>query len=132
MPIDKTSKQTAEAVEQSASTFPPRLARPRTLLSVRRLKMWCAARRSILAASTVGSVHAVHSGSAFRTPLPSRSFHRPCAVQPRKHNAAATRVSARRKTRKKSSTIADRVSNFPRHKSQQMTTAAMPTMSRLR
>jgi hypothetical protein len=106
-------------------------ARPRRPLLVRRLKKWCAARSSILGASTVGSFHAVHSGSAFRTPLPSRSFHRPFAVQPCKHNADATRVSARRKTRKKSSTVADRVSNSPRHNSQQMTTAAMSTMSRL-
>ena len=78
--VDKTSKQTAEAVEQSASTFPPHLTRPHTLLLVRRLKIWCAARRSILGASTVGSFHAVHSGSAFRTPWPSRTFRRPCAV----------------------------------------------------
>ena len=93
-------------------------------------KMWYAARRSILGASTVGSFHAVDSGSAFRTHLPSRSFHR-VLCKPRKHNAAATRVSARRKTTKKSSAIAHRVSNSPRHKSQQMTTAAMPMTSRL-
>ena len=78
--VDKTSKQTAEAVEQSASTFPPHLTRPHTLLLVRRLKIWCAARRSILGASTVGSFHAVDSGSAFRTHWPSRTFRRPCAV----------------------------------------------------
>ena len=128
--VDKTSKQTAEAVEQSASTFPPHLARPRTLLLVCRLKIWCSARRSILGASTVGSFHAVDSGSAFRTNWPSRSCHRPYALQPRKHNAAAMRASARRMTMKKSSANADRVSNSLRHKSRQMATVAMSTIPR--
>ena len=128
--VDKTSKQTAEAVEQSASTFPPHLTRPHTLLLVRRLKIWCAARRSILGASTVGSFHAVDSGSALRSHLSSRSCHRPCAVHHRKHNAAAMRASARRMTRKKSSANANRVSNSARHKSRQMTTVAMSRMPR--